>query len=319
MRHENKKLLPIIITDPSKIADTSLATLDRLDLPELAERGIQADVLRLDKIHPVISGNKWFKVKYYLQKALQNQHIAILTFGGPYSNHIVAAARAAREAGLGSIGIIRGERPETLSHTLQNALDDGMRLQFISREEYRRKTDAFFLSRILGENPGTCLVPEGGAGPEGIRGCEEILQLVDKEKYTHILCAAGTATLLRGLINASGPRQEIIGISVLKGFSELPPDCGEGHLPAEKVSNGRLIADYHFGGYARRSGPLFAFMNKWYGLTGIPTDFVYTAKLFYAAFDLVKTGYFPQGSRLLLIHSGGLQGNLSLEPGILSF
>ncbi len=277
-----------------------------------------AEVLRLDKIHPVISGNKWFKLKYYLENALQKQSQAILTFGGPYSNHIIAAACAARETGLKSIGIIRGERPDALSHMLQAALQYGMDLQFISREDYRKKTESSFLNQLSLQYPGATLIPEGGAGIDGIRGCEEILQLVDNSRYSHILCAMGTATLLLGLANASRQQQEIIGISALKGFDKRPADVPY-LLASEKIRNCRIIGDYHFGGYARKSPGLFKFMNELHGLTGIPTDFVYTAKLFYGTLDMIKKGLFPRDSRLLLIHSGGLQGNCSLEPGILTF
>jgi 1-aminocyclopropane-1-carboxylate deaminase len=266
----------------------------------------------------VISGNKWFKLKHYLGKALQNHSDTLLTFGGPYSNHIVAAACAARQTGLKSIGIIRGEHPETLSHTLQDAVQYGMALQFISREDYRKKTEAPFLRKLSREYPGAFLIPEGGAGVDGIRGCEEILRLVEKDRYSHILCAVGTATLLLGLANASSPHQEIIGIPALKGF-ELAVNDQQYLRPPEKIRHCHLVGDYHFGGYARRPALLFAFMNDWYDRTRIPTDFVYTAKLFYGSFDLVKKGYFPRGSRLLLIHSGGLQGNGSLEAGILTF
>ena len=288
-----------------KLPDTRLATVDKVEWPELASRRIDMDALRLDKIHPVISGNKWFKLHPYLQTATgRPDHL--LTFGGAWSNHIIAAAYASREAGIPITGIIRGERAARLSETLQAASGYGMQLEFISREQYRKKddpdfSDLGFMQRLSRQFPHIRVIPEGGAGPEGIRGSEEILQLTDQGRYTHILCAIGTGTMYHGLSRAASPGQTVIGIPVLKGF-------GDG-----------LTAGYHFGGYARKTDELLDFMNRFYQVTGIPTDFVYTGKLFFAALDLVRKELFPSGSRLLVIHSGGLQGNRSLSNGILAF
>ena len=280
-------------------------SIDRIILPELTEYRLTADVLRLDKIHPVISGNKWFKLKNHLHAAMKKPGQHIISFGGPWSNHIIATAFAAQQAGLRATGIIRGERPPALSDTLRAAAGYGMHLEFISREAYRAKDTPLSLQQLTEKWPDAWVIPEGGAGPLGVRGSEEILQTANTADYTHILCAIGTGTMFQGLVNAAAPGQIIIGVPVLKGMNERPPY--------------RLLPDYHFGGYARYTRELLDFMNEWYRATGIPSDFVYTGKLFYAALDSVRKNLFPPESRLLLIHSGGLQGNQSLPPGILDF
>jgi 1-aminocyclopropane-1-carboxylate deaminase/D-cysteine desulfhydrase-like pyridoxal-dependent ACC family enzyme len=288
-------------------------SIDPVTLPELTAHRIHADVLRLDKIHPVISGNKWYKLKYHLQAAMKKPSQSIITFGGAWSNHIIATAYAAQQAGFRAIGMIRGEKPDFLSYTLRAVADYGMQVEFISREEYKLKDDPAFLEQLLARWPGAYIIPEGGAGSLGIKGSEDILQTVDKSQYSHILCAIGTGTMYRGLVNAAAPGQIVVGVPVLKGMNDLAG------LSPEKLPYCRIISGYHFGGYARSTPELLEFMNHFYQATRIPSDFVYTGKLFYAAMDLLQKGFFPPGSRLLLIHSGGLQGNQSLPAGALDF
>jgi 1-aminocyclopropane-1-carboxylate deaminase/D-cysteine desulfhydrase-like pyridoxal-dependent ACC family enzyme len=269
-------------------------SIDHVNLHELDLHHIQLDVLRLDKIHPVISGNKWFKLKEWLTTAISQGRRQIVTFGGAWSNHILAAACTAHYAGFSSTGIIRGEKPANPSPTLLGAEEYGMQLVYISREEYRKKEEPAYLADLAARYPNAIIIPEGGAGQPGITGSMDILKQVDSSLYTHILCAVGTGTTCKGLMAAAGPGQEVIGVSVL-----APP--------------------YHFGGYARHTPDLLNFMNSWYLATGIPSDIVYTGKLFYAAMDMVRKGEFPPNAKLLLIHSGGLQGNRSLPAGVLHF
>jgi len=269
-------------------------SIQTVELPELCQHHVHMDVLRLDQIHPVISGNKWFKLKEWLRLANNSGSGRLITFGGAWSSHIVATACAAKEAGLSAIGIIRGERPAHPSAALSDAEKYGMQLEFISREQYRKKDDPAFLAGLSAHYPGAVIIPEGGAGSPGINGSMDILRMIDSSPYSHILCAVGTGTTYKGLAAAAAPAQQVIGISVL----QLP---------------------YHFGGYARHTPELLAFMNHFHRSTGIPSDFVYTGKLFYAALDMVQKDHFPPNSRILVIHSGGLQGNRSLSPGVLDF
>ena len=275
------------------------------------------DVLRLDLLHPVVSGNKWFKLKNYLNEAQLSNKKTIVTFGGAYSNHIAATAVATKALGLKSVAMIRGEKPNLLSHTLQDALHHGMELYFVSREDYKNKKlpAEFFWKRQKDE---FCFINEGGYGAKGVEGAKEILQLVDAFRYTHIVAAAGTGTTVAGLTEASFPRQKIIGISVLKNNFSLSQQV-ENLISKENKKNFMLLHDYHFGGYAKYSKELIDFMNEWFLQTNIPSDFVYTGKLFYAANDLIRKNFFEEGSKLLIIHSGGLQGNNSLPQGTLIF
>ena len=290
-------------------------TVDEVDVPLLHEKKIRLAVLRLDKIHPIISGNKWFKLKYYLDEAKNSGRKNIVTFGGAYSNHIVAVAAAGRLCGFKTTGIIRGEKPAILSHTLKQAIAYGMLLIFISREDYRSKN----LPGEIRNSDEFYLVNEGGYGIHGAKGSVEILTYCKKENYSHIACAVGTSTMMAGLVKAAVAGQEILGIPVLRNIEGLEKDLINLLQAEEREKSFRMIHAYHFGGYAKPTQELVSFMNEFYKRTFIPTDFVYTGKLFYGVMDLVRNNFFPGGSNLLLIHSGGLQGNLSLPKGTLMF
>lgn len=241
----------------------------------------------------------------------------LLTFGGAYSNHIVATAAASKELGLQAIGIIRGERSQQLSLTLQEATALGMELYFVSREAYKQKViPATVFEHYPKED--ILVVNEGGYGMAGSIGAAAILEHCDRNAYTHFLTAVGTGTTLAGLVRAASTPQQSIGISVLKNAFSLTAEINA-LLPDHLHHRFMLLHDFHFGGYARAKQALFDFMNQWYRDTSIPTDFVYTGKAFYATDHLIRTGYFPSGSRLLLIHSGGLQGNRSLPKDTLIF
>jgi len=275
------------------------------------------DVLRLDLIHPIISGNKWFKLKEYLEEARKLNKKFIVTYGGAFSNHIIATAAAARESGMRSIGIIRGEKTDSVSITLKDAISFGMELAFISREDYRKKTMPSLISDNY--NPEDIyIINEGGYGLKGTDGAADILKQIDSAGYSHIIAAVGTGTTLAGLIKSSQKEQQVTGISVLKNNLSLKKEIDD-LLPAEYKEHFNLIHDYHFGGYAKYTAQLLNFMNTWFESTNIPSDFVYTGKLFYAINDLIQKNHFPSKSKLLIIHSGGLQGNRSLPKGALIF
>lgn len=271
---------------------------------------ISVGVLRLDKVDPLISGNKWFKLRYYLEDA---QHLGMkrfVTFGGAWSNHLLAVAATAKLGQMSSRGIIRGERPAVLSATLEQCASFGMELEFVSRDEYRDK-------ETLLSAADEYLIPEGGYGEKGALGAGTIFDCTDFA-FTHCCCAAGTGTMMAGLINRMESSQQLTGISVLKNNPSLQSSVSA-LLTADRANNWEIMGNYHFGGYAKHTPALISFMNSFYQSTGIPTDFVYTGKLMYAVTDLVKQGHFPAGSRLLVIHSGGLQGNRSMEKGKLMF
>jgi 1-aminocyclopropane-1-carboxylate deaminase len=290
--------------------------VDVLEFPLLKEKNIRADIIRLDMIDPVISGNKWFKLKEYVKDALENNKKTILTFGGAFSNHILATAALCRKNNVHSVGIIRGEEPpQNLSDTLIRAKDMGMDLFFAERQNYTRKE----IPKIVIEKyPDAYIINEGGYGLPGMRGSKEILNLINTELYTHIVTAVGTGTTLAGLIEASEKHHALMGISVMKNNLELEDQVN--HLLSEEHKHKfKLFHQYHFGGYAKYSQQLIDFMNRWHSVTGIPSDFVYTGKMFYAFNHLLEDDFFASQARVLLIHTGGLQGNNSLKKGTLIF
>jgi 1-aminocyclopropane-1-carboxylate deaminase len=275
------------------------------------KNNIRVSVLRLDKIHPVISGNKWFKLKYYLEDSRQQHKKKIVTFGGAWSNHIVATAAACARDGFSSAGIIRGEEPAILSASLLKAKEYGMELHFTSRTDYSKKITPEVL------DPEQCyFINEGGYGKKGAKGAAVMLDYC-QPGFTHCCCAVGTGTMMAGLINAILPGQKVIGISVLKNNLEAEKQVQQ--LLNEEKKDWQIFHDYHFGGYAKYTEVLIRFMNEFFSNTNIPSDFVYTGKLFFAVFDMIQRRFFPPGSNLLLIHSGGLQGNSSLGKGKLIY
>jgi len=289
-------------------------TVDKIELGNINEKNVTLDVLRLDKIHPVISGNKWFKLKYHLRYAKEEGKEHIVTFGGAYSNHIVATAAAGQLFGYKTTGIIRGLEQATRSHTLAEAARLGMKLCFISRSDYASRN---WPCELTGHRD-VYLIHEGGFGECGLAGASEILSFCHKEQYTHFACAIGSATTMAGLIRAALPRQTVLGVSVVKENGDIQRNLYAliGDSPA---SGFQIINDYHFGGYAKHSSELVNFMNDFYKSTLIPSDFVYTGKLFFGIVDMIARNCFPRYSNILIIHSGGLQGNQSLPEGTLVF
>lgn len=295
----------------------SIPAVQPIFLPLFGQQRVAASVLRLDAVHPVVSGNKWYKLKMYLAAALEENKKTVVTFGGAYSNHIVATAAACAAAGLSSYGIIRGEKAPMLAPTLLQAASLGMHLFFTSREAYSNKVIPEELALQL-NGIDHIIIPEGGYGEKGMKGAATIFDGIDIRQFTHILCAVGTGTTLAGLVLSSLPHQHVMGISVLKNNFSLQ-QAVQHLLPESKMVNYQLLHNHHCGGYAKHTPELLAFMDEWYRQTGIPSDFVYTGKLFFAFQQLCADQYFPPGSNVLLVHSGGLQGNRSLRPGTLIF
>lgn len=271
------------------------------------DESVGLDLLREDELHPLISGNKYRKLKYNIREALAQGSPGILTYGGAFSNHILATAAACKEAGLQSVGVIRGEElaGKPLNPTLARAAKLGMRLCFITRALYAQKEDldwTYWMQKLsLEEQTPYLMLPEGGSNAEAIRGCQEILE--GQLSYDYVICAVGTGGTLAGLIKASGEQQHLIGISAL-------PEDGINRLIRNFTSrtNWEVNFDYHGGGYARITPELVQFMNRFYQKSGIPLDPVYTAKMLWGIKDLVQKGRFSSQTRILAIHSGGLQG-----------
>ena len=274
-----------------------------LDLPF----PVQLTVKRLDLIHPQISGNKFFKLKYNLLAAKQQNLNQVLTFGGAYSNHIAATAYAAHYFGFQSIGVIRGEElaKQALNPTLQTAQDFGMQLHFVSRAEYRLRHELEYLQQLKQRYPNTWIIPEGGTNQLAIQGTKEILSADDRENYDVICCAVGTGGTIAGIIESSSDQQHILGFSALKG-DFLKHDIQQW----TNKTNWSLTDEYCCGGYAKTNSELLQFMQQFEQQYAVPLEQVYTAKMMMGLFDLIQQGNFPVNTRILAIHTGGLQGRM---------
>lgn len=279
-------------------------------LESLSQRRISLAVKREDELHPFISGNKFRKLKYNLERAKTLGYNTLLSFGGAYSNHISALSYAGHIHGFRTIGIIRGEElardlAQTLrtNPTLRFAAQNGMELKFVSRSEYRDKADQDFLDTLKSEFGNFFEIPEGGTNELAIKGCQEILNQSD-EKYDFICVSVGTGGTISGLINSIHEKQNIIGFPSLKtdyldGFiKELV-----GHHQGWELNN-----EYHFGGYAKVDKNLISFINDFNRQTTIPLDPIYTGKMMFGIMDLVQKNFFQENSKILAIHTGGLQG-----------
>ncbi len=268
--------------------------------------GIELWLKREDLLHPFISGNKFRKLKYNLLEARESGFNKLLTFGGAHSNHIAAVAAAGKKFNFQTTGIIRGEElaenSANWSPSLKFAAENGMNLDFISRESYRQKDSEEFQKNLKLQFHDFYLIPEGGTNEFAIQGCSEIL--TDADKDFHFICSSvGTGGTIAGIINSSEINQEIIGFSALKN-EYLQDEVKKLVLK----SNWQLIFDYHFGGYAKVSKELIDFINNFYRMYEIRLDPVYTGKMLFGIFDLIEKGFFADGSRILAIHTGGLQG-----------
>ena len=268
---------------------------------------IQLDILREDLRHPYVSGNKWWKLKYNLEEAKRLKASAIVTFGGAYSNHLSATAAAGKEYGIKTIGFVRGEEHEDQNSTLNFCKEQGMQLHFLSREEYRAKD----ISRFSFSD--AYIIPEGGSNKLGVQGCGEMLSGIG-EKYDFIVCACGTGATLSGLILSALPHQKVIGIPVLKGGGFLKDDILKQLSSFGNTNkNWELALDYHCGGYGKINEELVAFIKMTKEKYRLPLDGIYTGKMMMGVMDLLSKKYFPKHSKVLMIHSGGLQGNEGIK------
>lgn len=266
---------------------------------------ILIQVKREDLIHSFISGNKYRKLKYNIEKAKEINANSLLTFGGAFSNNIAAVASAGKVYGFNTIGIIRGDElkfKKELNPTLQFAKNCGMHLEYVSRADYRNKTNVDFIKNLRNKFDDFYLIPEGGTNDLAVKGCEEILQPEDMD-FDYICCAVGTGGTISGIINASKKHQQVLGFPALKN-NFLQQDIRR----FANQENWKLITDYHFGGYGKINSELVTFINTFKKNHKIPLDPIYTGKMMYGILDLVEKGFFPKGSKVLAIHTGGLQG-----------
>jgi len=267
-------------------------------------------IKRDDLIHPFVSGNKYRKLKYNLATAKKTDTTNLLTFGGAFSNHIAAVAFAGKENGFKTIGIIRGEELQdqiSVNPTLKFAYENGMQFKFVSRSTYRDKESPDFLLALQAEFGNFYLIPEGGTNDLAVKGCEEILTTEDAP-FDYICCSVGTGGTIAGIVNSTLSHQKVLGFPALKG-DFLSNDIRK-FAHNERFE---LLNDYHFGGYAKVTPELILFMNSFYEQTKIPLDPVYTGKMVFGVYDLIQQNYFPEDARILMIHTGGLQGVVGMN------
>lgn len=287
--------------------DLSKAFLQKIIFPE--KINVNVFVKRLDLIHPFVNGNKWFKLKYNLQFAKENNYKTILTFGGAYSNHIHATSAAGKIFGFETIGVIRGEEHLPLNPTLNFASQNGMKLFYISRSDYRKKDSDEFKNWLFKKFGNVLIVPEGGSNLLAIKGASEIPNLIEID-YDYLITASGTAGTLSGLIVGLQNIKKVVGISVLKGAGFLNKNVENFTygFSKHKFSNWQIIHDYHFGGYAKINHELISFIKQIEKLNDIILDPIYTGKMLFAVYDLAKKNYFEKNKNIVCLHTGGIQG-----------
>lgn len=271
----------------------------------LNENGVQLDVLREELNHPLIQGNKFRKLKYNLMEAKDQNRHQLLTFGGAYSNHIHATAAAGKAFGFETIGVIRGEElaDKPLNPTLLSAQTMGMKLKFISRKNYREITQNHHYSETQNEYPEAYILPEGGTNELAVKGCMEILD--DRtQAYDFICLPMGTAGTFSGVLKSAKPHQKVLGFPALKGADFMHD------IVSSYTSNTHyeFINAYHFGGYAKFTDDLIRFVLDFEARTQIRIDPIYNGKMFYGILDLIEKAYFSENTKILAIHTGGLQG-----------
>ncbi len=271
-------------------------------------------VLRLDLNHPHISGNKLFKLKYNLEEARKQGKNTLLTFGGAYSNHIAATAAAGKEAGFKTIGIIRGEEHEELNPTLKFATDCGMQLFYVSREDYRNKNIQSLSNYQIIKSSNYYLIPEGGSNELGVLGCKEITKNIPID-FDIVCCPCGTGATLAGIVLSLKDNQNTLGFQILKGENYIKSEVDNWLNKFNFITQNKynINESYHFGGYAKVNPELKEFIKQFEKENNIPLDYVYTGKMMFGIYELIKKGNFEKGETIIAIHTGGLQGNKGFE------
>ncbi|RNI28570.1 1-aminocyclopropane-1-carboxylate deaminase/D-cysteine desulfhydrase [Rufibacter latericius] len=286
-----------------------VSPLQPLTDPLLTQKGVALSILREDLLHPGIPGNKWRKLKYNLQEAREKECETLVTFGGAFSNHIAAVAAAGQEFGFATIGYIRGEETLPLNPTLELATRHGMQLRYLSRTDYRLRHEPHFQAEILKKAPKPYFLPEGGTNLLAVKGCTEIVSELT-EPWDVLCVAAGTGGTMAGMVAGAAGQGKVIGFPALKGGAFLQKEVTElvQEYSGQTYQNWALQTEYHFGGYARHTPELLSFIQQFYQSHGILLDPVYTGKMLYGVFDLIRQDYFPKGTRLVAVHTGGQQG-----------
>lgn len=289
--------------------------LHHIDLPELKAHNITIDLVRDDLLHPMIAGNKWWKLKHALIHAAEQEKGTLVTFGGAYSNHLLAVAAAGYLFGFKTVGIVRGEESRSLNPVLSLAKQWGMHLEGISRDRYRRIHEPDFLRPIEDRWSPCVILPEGGSGPLAVNGAKEMVERLTMP-FDYLCCPVGTGGTLAGMVAGAKKGVKVLGFSALKGGDFLEKDVtrllGDHAIEAEHWS---IETNFHFGGYAKSTPALRAFCQSFEQSQNVELDFVYTGKMMFGLIDLVKQDVFPTGTRIAAWHTGNACGHPLAKKG----
>ena len=276
--------------------------------PLLSKKQVELFIKRDELIHPILQGNKWRKLKFNLIEATAQKQHTLLSFGGPYSNHLHALAFAGKHFGFNTIGIIRGEKLEHLNPCLQDMQNWGMNLEFIKRIDYRQKTSLAFINNLKNKFGDFYLIPEGGNNSQGIKGCAELLDELN-QPYDVICIEVGSGTMISSLIaHNKNVNTHFLGFVVMKNLQIEEEIQATINITQTKNTAWRLNHDYHFGGFAKTDIKLHQFILNFKQRHDIQLEPVYSGKMLYGIFDLIKNNHYKPGTRILAIHGGGLQG-----------
>lgn len=280
--------------------------VQRLEHELLQRRSVELSVLRLDALDQCLGGNKWFKLQAYLRDARSLGYMRLLSFGGAWSNHLYALAAAGQRFGFSTIGIVRGERPVGLNPLLADLQSMGMQLVYVSRSEYRRRNEAAYLDQLRAQFGPCYVIPEGGAGALGVQGAANMLPVSLRNVYDVFALACGSGTSAAGLISVLPGSAQLCGFSVLKDGGTLQRAVAT--MAPNAQASWRIESRFAGAGFARASSELVRFMDAFSASTGVPLEPVYTGKLFMGLFTLIEQGDFAASTRILALHTGGLQG-----------
>lgn len=287
--------------------NTKAAIIEPIEHPVLANNNIQLYIKRDDLLHPIISGNKWRKMKYTLLYALTHGHQHLISMGGAYSNHLHALAYIGHKLNIKTTGLIRGEQSEQENQTLSDLRKWGMTLEFVSRGDFRALRKHRAHDAEPAKQYGGFWIPEGGASEYALNGIAEILKEIDME-FDILALACGTGTTLAGLTRSLPDTKRVLGFSALKGGGFLKKDVKK-LLKNKSITNWSINFDYHFGGFAKSNDELTSFIEEFQSYNDIPLEPIYNGKMFFGLLDLVKNESFKKGQNIIAIHTGGLQGN----------
>ena len=274
--------------------------------PLLEQKKIKLAIKRDDLLHPIISGNKWRKLKYNLINMQTQGCDSFVTFGGAFSNHLYACAMGCKAFNLKGHAIIRGPELDKRNPTIKMALACGMQLHTVDRKTYRQRHNPEYLASLQNQFPNSLIIPEGGTNQAALQGVMELAQSLPKSNY--VVCATGSGGTLAGLAKGCTGNTQVIGVAVLKQADYLNHDIRQLLTTQHQGAPWQLLTDFHYGGYGKFTDEVWTFCELMRQTFHLPLEPIYTGKMLFAIWQLISQDYFPKGSSITAIHTGGLQG-----------